>query len=342
MEENVTQDFAQFLAWEAVSRDTITVKTIYIDMADGDHAAGIFLSQLVYWYLKPDREGRRKMRVHRDGHWWVAKSRDEWFEEIRLKPRQYDRVAKNLKELGLIDTAQYKFAGRPIAHVRIIVERFLEIWQELAQVDLSELPDAVKSTSPNGEVHLQRPTQDKDLTLEGLSPTLSSGEDEDLSQESEPCDDCCEVCGRTDQYAKRLPAEVDPKERCPWCFVLDGWTHIMSGKKSVPKRSGTGTSDKLRKKAHTRMKEEEFREVWVFALERASRTKHLMVEQWFNLAFFLKNDEKYRNVAEGYYDGFNERNYPSDHAQLAAWLAHKQAGLAGEPQAAGWSQFGGK
>jgi hypothetical protein len=94
MSEEITPEFAQFLAWEAISRDVVTVKAVYIDMADGDHAAGIFLSQLVYWYLKPDKNGRRRTRIYRDNNWWVAKSRDEWYEEIRLKPRQYDRVAK--------------------------------------------------------------------------------------------------------------------------------------------------------------------------------------------------------------------------------------------------------
>jgi hypothetical protein len=342
MNESITPEFAQFLAWEAISRDVVTVKTIYIDMADGDHAAGIFLSQLVYWYLKPDKSGRRKTRVFRDGRWWVAKSRDDWYEEIRLKPRQYDRVSKKLIELGIIETATYKFGGRPIAHVRIVIRKFMEAWKQLAQVDLSELPDGVKSTSPNGEVHIQRVTQDQVLNSGELSTEdLNVIEEEKEKDDTEPpCDDCCEVCGRTDKYAKKLPVDVDPKERCAWCFVLDGWAYIMDGKKPVPKRTGTNASEKLRKKAHTRVQEEEFRSVWVFALERASRTKHLMTEKWFHIEFFLRNDEKYASVADGTWDWKNKQDYPQDHSQLLAWLAHKRAGLAGEPQAAGWSQFG--
>jgi hypothetical protein len=346
MSEEITPEFAQFLAWEAISRDVVTVKAVYIDMADGDHAAGIFLSQLVYWYLKPDKNGRRRTRIYRDNNWWVAKSRDEWYEEIRLKPRQYDRVAKKLKCLGLIDTASYKFSGRPIAHVRIVISKFMEVWQELAEVDLSGLPDVVKSTSPNGEVHIQRLTQDQDFTSDEVK-----SKDVDI-EEKAPCDDCCEACGRTDEYAKKLPVEIDPKQRCAWCFVLDGWTHIMSRwndkpankahKKSTPRRSGTSTSEKLRKQARTRMTEDEFKEQWVYALERAVRTKHLMVERWFTLEFFLRNDASVSRIATGEFDGFDKQRYEHSHNQLLSWLAHKEAGLAGEPQpAASWTPFGG-
>ena len=138
-------EFKDFLAWETISRDRIDVKTIYIDMANGDHAAGILLSQLVYWYMIPARDGKSKLRVKRNDEMWIAKGRDEWYDEVRVTGRQFDRVVKLLESSGIIEKKVFKFAGAPRIHIRIIVSNFLEKWHSLVS-EASKTIDKPKET----------------------------------------------------------------------------------------------------------------------------------------------------------------------------------------------------
>ena len=119
--------FDSFLSWEGTTRDTIDFKRIYVDMA-GDLVAGLLLSQLVYWHLD-GRDGRTKLRVFRDGHGWVAKQRDDWWDEVRITPKQFDRACKILVDKGLITKTYFRFAGLRTMHLRIVKDRFMEVWQ---------------------------------------------------------------------------------------------------------------------------------------------------------------------------------------------------------------------
>jgi hypothetical protein len=125
--------FAQFLLWERSSRDTLEVKRLYIDMA-GDLVAGVVLSQIVYWHL-PNREGRPKLQVERKGSLWLAKGRDEWWEECRISPKQADRALEVLEDRGLIEVRLFKFGRAPRKHIRILHDAFLHAWRaEIARL----------------------------------------------------------------------------------------------------------------------------------------------------------------------------------------------------------------
>jgi hypothetical protein len=117
------KDFNHFLLWEQASRDAIMVKRIYIDMA-GDVLAGLMLSQIIYWHL-PNDEGRSRLRVFKDGYWWLAKSHTEWWDECRLTVDQARRAVKILQEKNLIVTALKQFNGAPTVHIRLDQEAFL-------------------------------------------------------------------------------------------------------------------------------------------------------------------------------------------------------------------------
>lgn len=147
-------DFGQFLLWERSSRDTIEVKRAYIDMA-GDLAAGIVLSQIVYWHL-PSRDGRTRLRVKRDGHLWLAKGRADWWAECRVSPKQADRALAVLEQRGSIEVRLVRFAGAPTKHVRIVPEAFLRGWSDHLDAGSDDFDRTAKSTSPVGEVHLPR------------------------------------------------------------------------------------------------------------------------------------------------------------------------------------------
>lgn len=122
-------DLREFLLWEQATRDCIDVKKIYVDMAD-DLIAGILLSQIVYWFL-PDKQGKTKLRVEKDGHLWLAKGREDWWGECRIKPRQFDTAFKKLEEQKLVEKKTFKFNGDPTIHIRILWDKFLPRLQEL-------------------------------------------------------------------------------------------------------------------------------------------------------------------------------------------------------------------
>lgn len=115
----------QFFKWEQATRDTIDVKKIYIDVAD-DLVAGVLLSQIAYWFL-PNKEGKTKLRVRKEGFLWLVKGRDDWWEECRIKARQYDTAIKKLIDRGIIIKATYKFDGNPMTHIRINWTVFLSL-----------------------------------------------------------------------------------------------------------------------------------------------------------------------------------------------------------------------
>lgn len=114
----------EFLAFEGASRDSIDVKRCYIDMV-GDLVAGVLLSQIIYWHL-PGENGNLRLRVEIEGELWLAKRREDWWEECRISKKQFDRAAEVLEAAGLIITIVKRFAGNPTKHVRINWPVFLE------------------------------------------------------------------------------------------------------------------------------------------------------------------------------------------------------------------------
>ena len=117
-------DYREFMMWEHGSRDTIDFKKVYVDMAD-DLIAGLLLSQIVYWHLPSKETGRTKLRVEKEGHLWIAKDRGDWYDEIRISERQYDRAIKILEKLLIVQVKKFKFNGQPKLHIRIFWEMFL-------------------------------------------------------------------------------------------------------------------------------------------------------------------------------------------------------------------------
>ena len=121
----MTLSFNDFLRWEEADQDSINVKRMYIDIA-GDLIAGILLSQIVYWHLPSKRDGQTKLRVKKEGELWLAKGRDEWWDECRITPRQFDRALGILLEKGIVEKKRFRFGGSPTIHVRLIPEVLMQ------------------------------------------------------------------------------------------------------------------------------------------------------------------------------------------------------------------------
>lgn len=122
-----------FIINEKASRDTIDVKRAYIMMA-GDHAAGVLLSQIVYWHL-PDKEGNPRLTIKRNDHLWLAKKRDDWWDEICMLPKQFDRAIKDLENRELVKTELFRFDGSPTKHIRLNWDMFLQVYEAIINDD---------------------------------------------------------------------------------------------------------------------------------------------------------------------------------------------------------------
>lgn len=109
----------------------ILTHTACIDIA-GDLIAGMLLDRIMYWFSVGEN-GKRRVRVVRDGYYWLTKQRTDWYDELRISPKQYDRASKILAKKGLIHTAKYRFNGVIQIHLRPdyeVYSKLLEEWKE--------------------------------------------------------------------------------------------------------------------------------------------------------------------------------------------------------------------
>lgn len=85
----------------------------------GDLVVGSLLSRIVQWHL-PNKNGQSKLRVVRQGKFWIAKPRDQWMAECGLSLEQYKRGIKVLKAKGLIETKQMIYGDKNVTHLRLV------------------------------------------------------------------------------------------------------------------------------------------------------------------------------------------------------------------------------
>lgn len=178
----------------------------YIDIT-GDLIAGTLLSQIMYWF-NPDKNGKLKVRVFKEGSFWLAKKRDEWYSEIRISPKQYDRAIKILTEKGFVEVKRFKFNGDPITHVRPLYENINTAttrWK-------SEKAEAiVKAYSTDGEI----PTESKaeqggnSFFTFGEVPTLPTGNNQLDDRGSSLTEITTEITNNKDIY---MSAELTEEE----------------------------------------------------------------------------------------------------------------------------------
>jgi hypothetical protein len=127
-EEDRPSPYQAFLSWAQNSHDSINVRRVYIDLA-GDLVAGVILSQILYWNL-PDRLGRPRLRVQKNGRMWLVKRRQDWWEECRASPKQFDRAIANLKARGIVTVGKWKFRGSPTTFIGLNWDVLLNLIQD--------------------------------------------------------------------------------------------------------------------------------------------------------------------------------------------------------------------
>ncbi|PGS97711.1 replication protein [Bacillus anthracis] len=138
---------------ETFARSGYMVRLAYVDITE-DLIAGILLGQIVYWYM-PNEQGKGKLRVKKNGEFWLAKGREDWREEIRITPKQYDRAIKILINKNLVEVQKFKFNGAPTNHIKLNIS-------EVTQRVKSILTFGGNPNFPLGEMELTE--RDNSLT----------------------------------------------------------------------------------------------------------------------------------------------------------------------------------
>lgn len=148
-----------FHEWREEASRPVAYQPVYVDIvsrlnpdAKNDIAAGLLLSQILYWCL-PGQDGKQRLRVQKDGHYWIAKNRDEWYQETRLTKERMDRALAVLEKAGLIIRHNYLFSGKRTAHIRLISIVFLTAFYEVVYylpggVEKADLVYSGKSLPP--------------------------------------------------------------------------------------------------------------------------------------------------------------------------------------------------
>lgn len=188
-----------FINLEQRDRERVDFKLIYVDMT-GDLIAGLMLSQIIYWNL-PAKDGTSRLRARHDGQLWLAKSREDWWDECRISPKQVDRAIDILESKGFVERKIYKFNGAPMIHLRLLREAVLAAW------DTSILPKSENGYSQNGNMDIDE--RAKSLT--------------EITTEITTCTDAPAIAGCADAQTptpslpekKRRTRISDPRSKTP-------------------------------------------------------------------------------------------------------------------------------
>lgn len=166
--------WTMFLAWETASRDCIDVKRLYIDMA-GDLVSGVLLSQILYWHLPMTIGSETRMAAHGCGvmheeKWWLVKKREDWWEECRITPKQFDRSSDVLIKKDYISIKRFHWHGLPTIHIHLHVRPFLASMKTILFPGNSNLTFGEVGTLPLGKLEFdQRSNYNNDNTREEIS-----------------------------------------------------------------------------------------------------------------------------------------------------------------------------
>lgn len=97
----------------------VLIRPACLDRVNGDIIVAMLLSQIVYWSL-PGKNGQSKLRIVRDGVYWIAKTRTEWMDETGLTLERYKRAIALLKSRSLVEVRVMRFRGIAQTHVRLL------------------------------------------------------------------------------------------------------------------------------------------------------------------------------------------------------------------------------
>lgn len=147
----------------------------YIDIT-GDLIEGTLLSRILYWFA-PSKDNKSKVKIYKDGEYWIAKQRKDWWEEIRITERQYDKAIKSLVKKKFVITAKYKFNSMPTIHIRPnydVINAEVKKWEE-------NIRQEVIAEDKGQELHKQADGNDTKCNSQGNNTKCNSGMSQDAT-----------------------------------------------------------------------------------------------------------------------------------------------------------------
>ncbi len=131
-----------------------------IDLLDGDHAAALLLSQLLWWH-QPGKDGRPKVSYERNGSTWLLRPDDGW-QDCRLTQKQVRRIRSVLAGKGLIEHKRFKLNGAPTSAWRPLFDAIQEAIRPNPELPLEGQfhgsdPQGAVGSDPQGQVPIPSP-----------------------------------------------------------------------------------------------------------------------------------------------------------------------------------------
>jgi hypothetical protein len=176
-----------FYALKHKEAQRVNFEMTYVDIAKGDVIAGLLLSQIVYWFT-PTSEGKSRTKVTYKGRRALAKSRDEWYDEIRITPRQYDRAIKILKDVGVVTVENSMYNAKRTPFIMLNEDVLLRLYnQEIERFNQKVKPvlpksktDIDKTGTPLTETNTETNNKDKRYKDEDVKNYQTESKDDDL------------------------------------------------------------------------------------------------------------------------------------------------------------------
>ena len=158
-------NFEELLLIRKSQRKGVFLEMALIDLCGGNILAGLMLSQILYWH-EPNEHGQSKLRVCKNGKYWLAKKHTSWQEECRLTENQSRDALELLKKLGFIQTMVARFDGNPTTHIALVKDKFTaEYLSQCASLAQNQL---CCSTEPNGPQHRTLTETTTEITITPL------------------------------------------------------------------------------------------------------------------------------------------------------------------------------
>lgn len=112
------EEFLQFEEKQKNSEGSIVINKLYIDITQ-DFIAGVLLSYIIHSTSRKSGE-------------WIIKKRSDWYPEIRITARQYDRALALLKGKELVEVQIHKsklYHGAPVPHIRVNYNKLILVYE---------------------------------------------------------------------------------------------------------------------------------------------------------------------------------------------------------------------
>ena len=307
----------------------VGVPLLYIDINGGNIYDGLLFAQIMYWHGKT-KDGKPRLQKRLNGHLWLAKQYDQWWDECRIKANTARNCIARMEKRGLIIKEVHRFNGLATVHIRVDWERFAELSdQHLAQNAKKHEPERPLRSDRNDLKDHSGPTLEVEPLTETTTEITSSEEDISAADAARPQPENgtqpepekpkpkklykCEVCPPTGvcQTCKGTGETTRSPNQQEQAAMTGLWGYLCGGAKNPAEFELLGDNDK----GNLRSVAKEWR--------NAGYTVQQMRDfiQWF------KREHSYNQKPK----------ITTAKTWFLTWLntVHKPAGMDGEPQAVG-------